>query len=38
MEQLLPGVDRAATRAFFRDLHRSHADTREERFGFASDA
>ena len=33
MEELLPGVDRAATRRFFRDLQASHALTRAERFG-----
>ena len=34
MEELLPGVDRDATRAFLRDLHTAHAETREDRFGF----
>jgi DNA-binding MarR family transcriptional regulator len=33
MEELLPGVDRASSRAFFRDLHAAHAQTRAERFG-----
>jgi DNA-binding MarR family transcriptional regulator len=33
MEALLPGVDRATSRAFFLDLHASHAQTRAERFG-----
>lgn len=34
MEQLLPGVDAAATRDFLRELYASHAETREERLGF----
>jgi DNA-binding MarR family transcriptional regulator len=31
MEGLLPGVDRAGTRAFFAGLYDAHAETREER-------
>ena len=33
MEELVPGVDRAAMRAFLRELYDAHADTREERLG-----
>lgn len=33
MEDLLPGVDRDATRALLRELARAHAETREERLG-----
>ncbi len=33
MEELLPGVDRAAVRGFLRDLAAALAETREERLG-----
>lgn len=33
MEELLPGVDVVATRAFFLGLYDAHAGTREERLG-----
>ncbi|HWF17390.1 MAG TPA: MarR family winged helix-turn-helix transcriptional regulator [Acidimicrobiales bacterium] len=33
MEELLPGVERAAMRQFFVDLQRAHAETRDERLG-----
>ena len=33
MEQLVPGVDRTAMRAFLRELYEAHAETREERLG-----
>jgi DNA-binding MarR family transcriptional regulator len=33
MEELLPGVDRAAMQRFLRELYNAHAETREERLG-----
>ena len=33
MEQLVPGVDRTAMRAFLLELYGAHAETREERLG-----
>jgi DNA-binding MarR family transcriptional regulator len=33
MEQLVPGVDRAAMRSFLGELYAAHAETREERLG-----
>ena len=34
MEELVPGVDRAAMRGFLRELYAAHAETREERLGY----
>jgi DNA-binding MarR family transcriptional regulator len=33
MEQLVPGVDRAAMRRFLGEIYAAHAETREERLG-----
>ena len=33
MEQLVPGIDRAAMRGFLREIYDAHAGTREERLG-----
>ncbi len=33
MEQLVPGVDRAAMREFLREIYEAHAETRDERLG-----
>ena len=33
MEQLVPGIDRAAMRAFLREIYDADAETREERLG-----
>jgi DNA-binding MarR family transcriptional regulator len=40
MDQLLPGVERNAAKAFLRELYAAHAETREERLStvFGSDA